>query len=44
MASEEGSVSELLLACVLVICYLTSIINDQIIEDEVIYNPWRFSV
>ena len=27
------------LACVLVICYLTSIINDQIIEDEVIYNP-----
>ena len=39
MASEEGRDSELMLACVFVICCLTSIINDQIIEDEVIYHP-----
>ena len=42
MASEEGRDSDCCLACmacVPVICYLTSIINDQIIEDQVIYNP-----
>ena len=39
MASEEGRDSDCCLVCVLVICYLTSIINDQIIEDEVIYTP-----
>ena len=31
-------------ACVLVICCLTRVINGKIIEDETIYNFWRFLV
>ena len=31
-------------ACVLVICCLTRVINGKIIEDEAIYNFWRFLV
>ena len=31
-------------ACVLVICCLTRLINSKIIEDEAIYNFWRFLV
>ena len=31
-------------ACVFVICCLTRVINGKIIEDEAIYNFWRFLV
>ena len=31
-------------ACVLVICCLTHVINGKVIEDEAIYNFWRFLV
>ena len=31
-------------ACLLVICCLTRVINGKIIEDEAIYNFWRFLV